>query len=85
MMTEDEILDAYGVLDDLEVSRKLEACQRRVVVLEARLRDRPVRTTVRQSTSVRHWREEADKYERLYRAALARCEILNRKVRDLNA
>lgn len=38
MMTEDEILDAFGALDDLEVSRKLEAAQRRIAVLEARLR-----------------------------------------------
>ena len=84
MMTEDEILDAFGVLDDLETSRKLEACQRRVVVLEARLRERPVRTEAQESTSIRHWREQADKYERLYRACLARNEVLNRKVRDLN-
>ena len=30
-------------------------------------------------------RERADKNERLYRAALARCEVLNRKVRELDA
>jgi hypothetical protein len=84
MMTEDEILDAFGVLDDLETSRKLEACQRRVVVLEARLRERPAKIVMQESTSVKHWREQADKYERLYRACLARNEVLNRKVRDLN-
>ena len=28
-------------------------------------------------------RERADKYESLYRAVLARCEVLNRKVREL--
>ena len=84
MMTEDEILDAFGVLDDLEVSRKLEAAQRRIVVLEARLRTRPAVRVAGERESVKHWRDEAAKYERLYRACLARCEVLNRKVRELN-
>lgn len=85
MMTEDEILDAFGALDDLEVSRKLEAAQRRIAVLEARLRQRPAVRAADERESVKHWREEAQKHERLYRACLARCEVLNRKLKERDA
>jgi regulator of replication initiation timing len=75
---EDMLLNGF---ESVDLRRENAVLRRRLQAAETRLLANPVANG---SKGVKAERERADKYERLYRATLARCEILNRKVRELN-
>ena len=75
---EDVLLNGF---ESVDLRRENAVLRRRLLAAETRLLANPVANG---SKGVKAERERADKYERLYRVALARCEVLNRKLREHN-
>jgi hypothetical protein len=78
MLTEDEIMRAYGIEED-STCENLRVCQARVKALETKLRQKQAGAMTESYASVL---ARANKYERMYEIVLARNEILNRKARE---
>ena len=75
---EDMMLNGF---ESVDLHRENAVLRRRLQAAEARLSANPVSNG---SKGVKAERERGDKYERLYEAALDRCKVLSRKVRELS-
>lgn len=83
-MTEDQILSQFECLELREENQRLKT---QLQTLEMRLRESERKeqpATWRPSKKTKNTtKKRADDFEALYKAVLARCEILNRKVKEL--